>query len=117
MDREKFPTSMEEAHDEEGRIKNAEVAREMAEAEDPSHKKKFFGMVNPSQEQLQEGEKAALETLNSILQENLSNELADAEIQKILPRFKKMQEESWQESRWFSSRRQLFWDSLSGRIN
>lgn len=117
MDKEKFPTSMEGAHDEEGRIKDPEVAKMMAEAEDPSHKKKFFGLVNPSQEQLQEGENAALETLNFILQKNISNEIADAEIQKLLPRFEKMQEDNWKQSRWYSQRRQPFWDNLSARIN
>ncbi|MFA5133398.1 MAG: hypothetical protein WC459_01140 [Patescibacteria group bacterium] len=43
-----------------GRVKDAEVAREMANIEDPYHKKRLGGLIKPGEKKIKQGEDAAL---------------------------------------------------------
>ncbi len=112
---EKFPTNSGEVYDEEGRIKDREIAREMAEAEDPFHKK-TLGVFPPSKRKLEKGELAAEDKLESILKENIDNAKADTEIDALLPRFQRMREAEWQRLPGYARFREQRWRELDEYI-
>ncbi len=56
-------------YNDEGQVRDSDIAHEMAKIEAPYHEKSFFGLVKPSEAKLKEGDAAAEkvgETLNEI---------------------------------------------------
>lgn len=59
-------------YNEEGQVNDPEIAREMANVEDPYHKKRF-GFLNPSQDKLKEGEMEAEKIGDHLQEEKIRN--------------------------------------------
>ena len=86
---EKFPKATPEAYDDEGRIKDPEIARRMANIEAPFREKKL-GFFSPSRKKIEEGTLRAEDELDKIIRENVDNDAADATITALLPQFREM---------------------------
>ena len=112
---EQFPKSKDEVYDEEGRVKDPGIANEMAHAENPFYKK-ILGVFQPSKKTLEKGERLAEEQLESILQENIDNERADAEIEALLPRFQKIRELISKNFPGYARYREQRWNTLYEHI-
>lgn len=103
---EKLPTSKEEVYDEQGRVKDPEIAREMAKVEDPYHKK-ILGVIPTTQKRIEKGEKDAEGLLDEILKMNRDEEWCKDELDKRLQmlegyrdhfdRFPAYVQKNWQE--------------------
>ena len=61
MAKEKWFDENPQIHDDHGRVKDENVAREMADTEDPFHKKRLGGLMSASKDKIAEGETKATE--------------------------------------------------------